>query len=333
MATGFTRRRLLGALPSIGAGLGVAGLGVAGFGLAGAASAQVTGSRVAAPVQEDITTSLDAWVDTYGRPTAKVMLNGRGPYQLMVDTGSTTTVLAERVVAELGAPVVGQATVAGTTGMAITPLANILEIETGAVAKRNVRVAVLPDLSLARTDGILGADIFAGKKLIFNIPAKQVRIEPSRRLRSAPLGNMRVRNGLLAEIDGRVGAVSAKLMLDTGAQNCIANMPLSEALRRAHPRLERVDNIRVYGVTGQVIAGQHIALPKVDMKAFSVKDASCVAADAPIFGLWGLSDEPAMIVGVNLLSRLSTFSIDYGSKVFDATLLSEMMARNSMAFG
>jgi hypothetical protein len=69
------------------------------------------------------------------------------------------------------------------------------------------------------------------------------------------------------------------------------------------------------------------------MKAFSVKDAGCVAADAPIFDLWGLKDEPAMIVGVNLLSRLSSFSIDYGAKVFDATLLSELIARNSVAFG
>jgi predicted aspartyl protease len=320
MAIDFTRRTMLGAIPALG--------------IAGAASAQVTGTRVAVPAEEDITTSLDAWVDTYGRPTAKVMLNDKGPYQFMVDTGSTTTVLAERVVLELGARIVGEATVAGTTGTAVTPVALVSEIQTGAVVKNDIRVAVLPDTSLARTDGILGADVFIGKRLVFNIQGKQVRIEPSKRQqRTAPLGNMRVRNGLLAEVDGRVGNVSAKLMLDTGAQNCIANMQLSAALKRLHPRLERVDNVRVYGVTGQVIVGEAIALPKVDMRAFSVKDAGCVAAEAPIFDLWGLNKEPAMIVGVNLLSRLSTFSIDYGAKMFDATLLSELIARNSVGFG
>jgi hypothetical protein len=252
----------------------------------------------------------------------------------MVDTGSTTTVLAQRVVADIGAPIVGEAIVAGTTGTALTPLTMVSEVKTGAVVKKDIRAAVLPDAGLARTDGILGADVFIGKRLVFNIQGKQVRIEPSKRQqRTAPQGNMRVRNGLLAEIEGKVGNVSAKLMLDTGAQNCIANLPLSKALQRAHPRLERVDNVRVYGVTGQVIIGQAIALPKVDMKAFSVKEAGCVAADAPIFDLWGLNDEPAMIVGVNLLSRLSSFSIDYGARVFDATLLSELIARNSVAFG
>ena len=144
---------------------------------------------------------------------------------------------------------------------------------------------------------------------------------------------MRVRNGLLAEIDGRVGGVKARLMLDTGAQNCIANIALSEALRREHPRLVRVDNVRIFGVTGHKILGQFISLPKVDLRAFSVKEAGCVAADAPIFDLWGLAKEPAMIVGVNLLARLDSFSIDYGARSFDATLLSELIARNTAAFG
>ena len=147
------------------------------------------------------------------------------------------------------------------------------------------------------------------------------------------LSNIRVRNGLLAEIDGKVGNVSAKLMLDTGAQNCIANMALSEALRQAHPRLDRVDNMSIFGVTGHVLAGQYIALPRVELRAFSVKDAGAVAVDAPIFDLWGLSDEPAMIVGVNLLSRLDSFSIDYGAKSFEATLMSSRVARNAEQFG
>lgn len=320
MATDFTRRMMLGALPALG--------------FAGGASAQVTGSRLGVPVETDITTSLDAWVDAYGRPTAKVMLNGKGPYQFMVDTGSTTTVLAQRHLEALGAQITGSATVAGTTGVAITPVTRIASIQTGAVTKEDVRVAILPDAGLARIDGILGADVFAGKRLVFSIQKRTVRIEGSRRPnRTAPRGNMRVRNGLLAEVDGRVGNVSTKLMLDTGAQECIANMALSNALRRAHPRLQRVDKVRIHGVTGHVIMGEFIGLPKVDLKIFSVKDATAVAADAPIFDIWELNKEPAMIVGVNLLSRLDSFSIDYGAKNFEATLLSDLIARNSMAFG
>lgn len=40
-----------------------------------------------------------------------------------------------------------------------------------------------------------------------------------------------------------------------------------------------------------------------------------------------------MIVGVTVLSRLNSFSIDYGARVFDAALLSDLMAQNMAAQG
>ncbi len=321
----LTRRSLLSAIPA---------LGFAGQALAQQPVAP-TGTRIVPQQTErDMDYTLDAWVDAFGRPTAKVMINGAGPFQFMVDTGSTTTVIAARHQAAMGAVVVGEVLVAGTTGTAVMPVARLDSVQTGVVTKSGLRVAVLSDDGLAQADGILGADVFAGRRLSFNIKEKVVRIEPSQRqTRIAPMGNMRVRNGLLAEIEGKVGTVSAKLMLDTGAQNCIANMALSDALKKAHPRLTRVDNVRVYGVTGHKVVGQFIALPKVNLKAFSVVDAGCVAAAAPIFDLWDLNTEPAMIVGVNLLSRLDSFSIDYGAKVFDAKAMAELIARNPSALG
>ena len=308
MTIDFTRRVMLGALP--------------GLGLAGVADAQSTGSRLARPV--DIAAYLEAWVETYGRPTAKVMVNGNGPFSFMVDTGSTTSVIAQRHVATLAAPIVGKAIVAGTTGVVEAPVAMLQSVEAGAVRKQDLRVAVLPDANIPQMDGILGADMFAAKRLIFDIQKKIVRIEGSQRApRTSARPNMQVRNGLLAEIDGRVGSVKAKLMLDTGAERCIMNTQLSDALKKAHPRLVRADGAQLIGVTGHVVPGEHIALPEVEARAFAVEFATAVVVDAPIFSPWGLANEPALIVGVNLLSRLRSFSIDYGSRTFDATLMPE----------
>jgi len=321
----FTRRSLLGALPA---------LGLAGS-LGGNAFGQVTGSRLATQDERYSDMSLDAWVDAYGRPTAKVMLNGKGPFNFMVDTGSTTTVIAERHVTTLGAPYLGMMTVNGTTGTSDTRVARIDTLETGVVNKKDVRVAVLYDYGLGREDGILGADVFAGKKLSFDIPAKIVRVEPSRHVTSliSASSNMRVRNGLLAEIDGSIGRLPVKLMLDTGAQNCIANLTLSEQLARSYPRLTRHPNVSVVGVTGQLITGDYVELPKIDLKEFAVKDSGAVVADVPIFRIWDLEKEAAMIVGVNLLSRLATFSIDYGAHEFDARLLADRVARSGQLEG
>jgi hypothetical protein len=318
-----TRRALLAAAPA---------LAIAG---AGAAEAQqaITGLLLKSD-DEPFEMPLDAWTDTYGRPTAKVKLNGKGPFRFLVDTGSTTTVLAARLVATVGATVTGSATVNGTTGTAEMPIATIATLETGVVTKTGVSAAIIPNSGLAREDGILGADVFAGRRLNFDIQAKTVTVDSSRRqTRAAPASNLQVRNGLLAEINGRIGTIPVKLMLDTGAQNCIGNMPLLKALERAYPRQTRVDRVRVVGVTGHVVEGTFYALPKVDFRKFAVKDASAVMADAQIFHVWNLDKEPALIVGVNLLARLAGFTIDYGARTFDARLLAMGIARNNLMLG
>ena len=40
-----------------------------------------------------------------------------------------------------------------------------------------------------------------------------------------------------------------------------------------------------------------------------------------------------MIVGMNMLSQLRSFSIDYGARAFDAELFVDLIARNSVMFG
>jgi hypothetical protein len=115
------------------------------------------------------------------------------------------------------------------------PVARLELVACGVVTKEKLRVAVFPEAGLSSGDGILGADMFAGRRLVFNIRQKQVRVEPTRRSTRRAVGNMRVRNGLLAEIDGKVGNVNACLLLDTGAQNYIADMALSDALRKHRP--------------------------------------------------------------------------------------------------
>ena len=214
------------------------------------------------------------------------------------------------------------------------PMATTATLETGVVTKTNVRVAIIPDRGLAREDGILGADVFAGRRLNFDIQTKTVTVDSSRRQsRLARKSNLKVRNGLLAEIDGRIGTIPVKLMLDTGAQHCIGNMPLQRALERAYPRQRRVERVEVVGVTGHKVIGNFVELPKVDFRAFSVKDAGAVMADAPIFQVWSLDQDPAMIVGVNLLARLAGFSIDYGARTFDAELMAMGIARNDLMLG
>jgi predicted aspartyl protease len=274
---------------------------------------------------------LDAWTDTFGRPIAKVYLDGKGPFDFMVDTGSTNSVITQRLAILLASPIVGRARVSGTTGTAEMPLAQVAKLETGVVTKEGLSVAVLPGAGMTKIDGILGADVFIGKKLSFDIQAKEVKVEPSRRNNAGV--NMRLRNGMLAEVDGMIGNIRTRMMLDTGAQYCIVNLPLEQELERKFPNLRRVDHVRVIGVTGASIRGDYFVLPKVLFSRFTVQGGDAVAADAQIFRTWNLDKEPAMIVGMSLLSRLATFSIDYGARQFEGVLTADFIAENLVQMG
>src|SRR5262245_38268017 len=104
----LSRRTLLAAAP--------------GLAFTGVAHAQATGLLLQTPEEQEreeyIDLPLDAWTDVFGRPTAKVMIDGQGPFRFLVDTGSTTSVLAARHAAKMKMPTVGMATVNGTTGTA-----------------------------------------------------------------------------------------------------------------------------------------------------------------------------------------------------------------------
>lgn len=309
---------------------GAAGLAL----LAPSAFAQSTRKATGSRIVDEPDAELDvmaAWVDRYGRPTVKVMLNGQGPYDFLVDTGSNTTVVAQRHIEALGIPYTGMVEVNGTTGVRDFPLAEIRELIAGSATRERLTVAVGTDVNLLREDGILGADVFAGRRLTFNIPGKTVTVEsPARNRWRRSRPNLTIRNGNLAEIDGRIGKVGAKFMLDTGSDECIINGPLRDRLSEEYPRLPHLENATVRGVTGHVIVGDYLELPDVRLGNVIIRDAGAVVADVPIFRIWDLEEEPSMIVGVNVLSRLDRFSIDYGARIFEAVPMAMIARQNSM---
>lgn len=279
-------------------------------------------------------TTLDAWLDLYGRPTASVFLGGRGAYRFLVDTGSTTSVLAMRHALDLGAVFLGMATVQGTTGAAEFAIARIPELSSGAITAREVVVAVAPEGRLGGEDGILGADLFAGRRLTFDVRARTVTVQSARasaRWRRDP--NLILRNGVLPSLRGRVGGTAADLVLDTGADHSILNPPLADRLARGGSRRLGGSRSRITGVTGHVLTGAYVDLPRLRMGGVEVVGAGGAVADAPVFALWGLAERPAMIVGMNVLSRLASFSIDYGARVFDAVPLAAALASGALARG
>lgn len=278
--------------------------------------------------------TLQTWVDVYGRPTADVRLNGQGPYKFVVDTGSNTSVLSPRVADTLKLPELPRRMVHGVTGSSEARFARLDRIETGRSVSENLRVAVMDAPALDKLDGILGMDMFDSRRVRFNFTRKTVELEPAgtRRTKRLPITtDIRLRHGLLIEADGKVASVRARCVLDTGGDTTIINMALLNALSdRARRRRRPEENPVILGVTNQQLNGVWANMPEISMLGVVASRLTVVAADAPVFKLWGLDSTPAMLVGMDVLSRAETLVVDYRRRQVELQLLASLVGSDGM---
>jgi predicted aspartyl protease len=283
--------------------------------------------RVTVTGQTPIVT-LQTWVDLYGRPTAEVMLNGRGPFKFVVDTGSNTSVLSTRVARSLELTPMPDAVVHGVTGTMIARFARISRIETGRSVSLNLPVAILDAPAFESLDGILGMDMFKDRRIKFNFARKTVEFESSRgRPPRLPVRvSVRLRQGLLIEAEGRVGAVRARCILDTGCDTTIVNTALLDAIKNAAVmRRRNASPPQIMGVTNQELNGIWVNLPEINLIGLKIRRLTAASADPPVFNLWGLSQTPAMLVGMDILTQVDTLIIDYGRREVELRMLANLV--------
>jgi hypothetical protein len=289
--------------------------------------AETNPDLVVVPGQTPIVT-LQTWVDLYGRPTANVMLNGQGPFKFVVDTGSNTSVLSTRVARRLALEPVRERVVHGVTGSMIAKFAPIARVETGRSVSLDLMVAILDAPAFEALDGILGMDMFRDRRIRFNFLHKTVDFEAGGRGSSRlPIrANVRLRQGLLIEADGRVGSVRARFILDTGSDTTIINTALLNAIRS--PAVLRRRNAvapLIVGVTNQAMNGLWAQLPDVSLIGLYIRSLTVVAADAPVFNLWGLAETPAMLVGMDVLAKVETLVIDYRRREVELRIMASLL--------
>jgi clan AA aspartic protease (TIGR02281 family) len=315
-----TRRMLITGLAA--AGLAPQLVPVAGLAQTATGTGQPAPPTTVTVTGEQPVVSLQTWLDTYGRPLARVRVNGQGPFRFMVDTGSNTTVLARRTADRLGLSLGEPARVQGVTGSTLAPRALVQRLEIGNTLTENLRSVVFDGPAFAETDGILGMDMFAGRRVRFSFRRQEVEIEQSLSRLNLPISApIRLRNGLLAEVQGTVGGVPTRFILDTGGELSVINPVLLTALTTGSYRRRRVEPAVIVGATQHELEGVWVALPRISFMGLNTTRLTVAGADAPIFHTWGMTRQPVMLVGMDILSQLETLVIDYRRRQVHLRLL------------
>jgi Aspartyl protease len=252
--------------------------------------------------------------DQIGRIWAPVMINGRGPFRLVLDTGASHSAITALVAMALGIPTDRSPSVIlrGVTGFATVPTIRVDTLSIGDLAVDQPILPIVPD-ALGGAEGILGSEGLTGKRIFIDFRNDLINIAYSKNERSAP-GYVTVPfhslRGTLVVVDAYVGQVRTKAIIDTGGQATIANIALKDALARisAAPR-SKADEIQ--GATKDIEKGELMDTPSIALGAVQIRDPGVTFGDLYIFKQWRLTNEPAILIGMDSLGLLDVLVIDY----------------------
>ena len=93
-----------------------------------------------------------------------VMLGGKGPFLMLLDTGATHSAITERVSAAVEAKAVAKSTVIAPTASTVRPVVAVEDWSFGPITVDVVLPTVVPDGSFdreAKIDGLIGQDVLA----------------------------------------------------------------------------------------------------------------------------------------------------------------------------
>ncbi len=115
-------------------------------------------------------------------PYCQVLINGRGPYRLVIDTGGSVMLsLDDEAAAEAGVRVLAEAKVRGVGGLDTSGQALIDELTLGDIACRRVmtRVFGLRKATMGLADGILGTGVFVHARMQMDFQNGTLILSPS----------------------------------------------------------------------------------------------------------------------------------------------------------
>jgi predicted aspartyl protease len=263
--------------------------------------------------------TLAARTDANDHLSIEVMVNGRGPYRFVVDTGAESSVVADNVAEALGLPPVASVLVDGFSRRIPARTVQVESLAFGPFRRKNLTLPVLPRQYLY-ADGYLGLDAISDSRVTFDFAGKTLKIEQPRDRsdrHSRPGTSTRLwasgSSGRLRVSDCLVDGVRATAFIDTGAEVSVGNPALKAALA-LRGSLRELGPLILNGVTGGEILAQTVPVSLIRLEELSFTDSTLAIAEVPSFDAWNVRNRPGLLIGMNFLRQFAAVTIDYRRK-------------------
>lgn len=246
------------------------------------------------------------------RMTVEVMVNGRGPYRFLVDSGADSSVVGHRIVSELQLPLASTAVLHGMTGSALVNRVQVAELQLGATKFRDMELPALREQDVGG-DGMIGIDALVEQRLMMDFEKRVIKAEdasePARMMDGEIVVTARRRRGQLILTQVKAVGLPIEAVIDTGSEVTIGNSALREKLIRGNR--DKFVTVEVTGVTGITAKMQLATIGELRLGSVTIQNVPIAFADVPPFTVFGLNKEPALLLGTDLLEKFRRVSLDF----------------------
>jgi hypothetical protein len=258
--------------------------------------------------------------DHIGRVVVPATVNGKGPFRFIVDTGATHSTITPDLARALGLKPTDLPAVAlnGITGTTQVSVVSLDKLQTGDLVVDGLLVPVVWGPIMAGADGIFGAAGLTDESLSVDFQRNRVEISggvpAALRERAFKIHATRVTHGLMV-LAMRVGSVHALAVIDTGSERTLGNLALRDALNERGRPGTVAQVTSVYGATAQVEPGEIRRVPTVMIDSLRINDVAVVYGNFHIFKVWEMQDQPAMIIGMDVLGTVGSLGMDFRNHI------------------
>jgi len=249
------------------------------------------------------------------RMTVEVQVNGRGPYHFVVDSGADTSAVGLGIARDLQLPLGTPVVLNNMTDRNIVDRVKVQTLSFGPSTIGELEVPALHEENLGG-DGMIGIDALGRQRLMMDFENRTIKVEDARRpephFTDEIVITAKLLHGQLILTQVKAGGLSLNAVIDTGSEITIGNLALRDKLIARN--MNKDWTVAATGVTGKTVDLQLGTIRVLKLGTITLGNVPIAFADVPPFRVFGLENEPALLLGTDILEAFRKISLDFAAR-------------------
>jgi hypothetical protein len=163
---------------------------------------------------------------------------------------------------------------------------------------------------------MIGIDALVRQRLMMDFDNRLIKVEdaakPPEHFTDEIVIVAQLKHGQLILTHVKAAGFALDAVIDTGSEITIGNLALRDKLMSRN--LNKDWTVATTGVTGKTVDLQLGTLRELHVGSITIRDIPIAFADVPPFKVFGLEDQPALLIGTDVLQNFRRVSLDFGAR-------------------